>query len=105
VDWKNDPELRALWEDFVGSLPDRRKKLLAATDPNEMQIIAHNLAGVAETYGFPNLSKTAAELDDFLALELQKIRLGKIPHLISRSSETSLVSSRGSRTRSPRARI
>jgi len=75
LDWENDPELKAIRDEFVQSLADREKALneaLAslADDPagglRDIQHVAHKLAGTATSYGFPTLTRFGELIDDRL---------------------------------------
>lgn len=77
TDWESDPILKALRNEFIDSLNARFQKLkkieleissLGVTEERlySCQMIAHNIAGSAETYGFPVLTQVAAHLEDFL---------------------------------------
>ncbi len=77
IDWESDPDLKNLRDDFISSLKGRLEKIILVQEEilnlgisseriYEGQIIAHSLAGIAETYGFPILTLIAAKLDDFL---------------------------------------
>lgn len=76
--WERDPELRALRDEFIGSLPRRLAglKLPSPTGGLELEARAevHRLAGVAGSYGFPTLSRIAGAVDD--ALELPGVAQG-----------------------------
>lgn len=70
--WERDPELKALRDEFIASLPDRMASLrlfpgIGEVAPETRQVI-HRLAGVAGSYGFPALSRLAGALDDVLDL-------------------------------------
>jgi DNA-binding response OmpR family regulator len=85
--WETDPEMKSMKEEFVASFSDRKailRKCLArlsdliiksdnadtiALITLEIRIIAHNLAGIAENYGFSELGSQAVLIDDELAVE------------------------------------
>lgn len=65
----NDPELKQLRDEFLGSLAERRARLVRALDSNSYPPaleVAHKLAGAAGSFGFPILSEGAAALEDCL---------------------------------------
>lgn len=80
-EWENDPELRAMRAEFVASFAERRAglerlapELARAGAPgspafekvlSEILHYAHKLAGAAETYGFPALSRAGAAFEDW----------------------------------------
>ncbi|HTL12725.1 MAG TPA: Hpt domain-containing protein [Bdellovibrionota bacterium] len=75
LDWDNDPELKAIRDEFVRSLADREKALIEALsslseDPagglRDIQHVAHKLAGTASSYGFPSLTRFGELVDDRL---------------------------------------
>jgi CheY-like chemotaxis protein len=82
--WEADPEMNALRADFVSSFQTRRQALApmlaalrgqatgeVATDHpvvSQVHVIAHNLAGIASTYGFTAIGKVSALVDDYLSL-------------------------------------
>jgi HPt (histidine-containing phosphotransfer) domain-containing protein len=63
----DDPEMAELVQRFVAALPSRIAKLReAAADPvarGFFQRLAHQLAGAAGGYGFPQLSDAARRLE------------------------------------------
>jgi HPt (histidine-containing phosphotransfer) domain-containing protein len=80
-EWESDPELKAMRADFVASFKERRLALealapaLASGGPGQAAFdgafrgvgaIAHKLAGAAETYGFPTLTRASAALEDWV---------------------------------------
>lgn len=80
-EWETDPELRAMRADFVASFESRRLALEAlvptlrggrtgVSDFDEafksVGAIAHKLAGAAETYGFPTLTRASSALEDWV---------------------------------------
>lgn len=80
MDWVSDPELKAMLDEFVASLPVRREKLsklrkelMASQGPRQREAadeicrVSHALAGTAETYGFPLLTRISGALDDYLS--------------------------------------
>lgn len=71
TDWNSDPELRKMREEFIGSFSERRASLSqwlkGKRDRQELLFIAHRLAGAAESYDFPLLSRLAGELEDWLS--------------------------------------
>lgn len=80
MDWDSDPELKAIRDEFLASLTDRRKMLAilgteledAESDEArrsvliELQNLAHKLGGTAESYGFPTVTVAACCLDEYL---------------------------------------
>jgi HPt (histidine-containing phosphotransfer) domain-containing protein len=83
IDWKSDPEFKALWESFVASFPVRLAKLKilrlclgmnederALKDAqSEIKVLAHSLAGSAGTYTFKVLGEIAGNLEDYLGAD------------------------------------
>ena len=85
--WETDPEMKSMKEEFVASFSDRKailrkclkrlSDLVIESDSSdeialitlEIRIIAHNLAGIAENYGFSELGSQAMLIDDELAVE------------------------------------
>ncbi len=89
LDWENDPELRAIRKDFCDSLADRRRLLAQVISAlrdgrcepqtlERLQSIAHKLAGTAESYGFPTLTRICEALDDFLDAAGPSAEAGRI---------------------------
>jgi HPt (histidine-containing phosphotransfer) domain-containing protein len=80
-EWESDPELKAMRRDFVASFTERRQ-VLEALAPRlangragqevfeqavaEVLRVVHKLAGAAETYGFPTLTRGCAALEERL---------------------------------------
>jgi chemotaxis protein histidine kinase CheA len=78
--WESDPEFGKMREDFILSFTSRREALVGPLDKLKQpidpvkakelmsgaRIAAHNLAGSAESYGFPTLTKVAGAVDDVL---------------------------------------
>jgi chemotaxis protein histidine kinase CheA len=77
AEWESDPELKAMRRDFVASFAARRAAVEAElpklgrggeNDAAALQAIrhvAHKLAGAAETYGFPTLTRACAAFEDW----------------------------------------
>lgn len=78
-EWESDPELRAMRADFVASFAERRLALEALASAlrqadapafdeafKRVGAIAHKLAGAAETYGFPTLTRASSALEDWV---------------------------------------
>jgi CheY-like chemotaxis protein len=78
---KEDAEFKVLRDEFIASFMERRLALSpvlvslsavreGASVPNQiaydLRVIAHNLAGVAKSYGFPVLGELAGRIDDSL---------------------------------------
>ena len=91
-EWENDPELRAMRLEFVTSFLERRQKLeafypvLRQGVPGEaayeqalagIGALVHKLAGAAETYGFPMLTRAGAALEDWLGTSNPRERASK----------------------------
>lgn len=100
MDWNADPELKAIRDEFIASLADRRSSLakilnaLGASGPGvpvfgpalvDLQFVAHKLGGTAESYGFPTLTLVASCLDEYLD------RFVKDPALAERSELERIV--------------
>ena len=71
IDWESDPELKKMRDEFVDSLQVRARDLMEyiknpVANKFEIRVIAHNLAGSAETYGLPMLGDAGAALDDVM---------------------------------------
>jgi chemotaxis protein histidine kinase CheA len=87
MDWDSDPELRALRDDFTDSFVRRYSDLALLLERarqaggqsvseevlSETRLIAHNLGGIAVTYGFERIGKIATALDDCLSSENAKV--------------------------------
>jgi len=87
--WETDPEMKKMKEEFVASFADRKailekcldrlSDLILKSDNEseidlitlEIRVVAHNLAGIAENYGFSELGTQATIIDDELACESQ----------------------------------
>lgn len=79
AEWESDPELRAMRKEFVASFEGRKHALdqvaeriraaVGELEPaiREAEVIAHKLAGAAETYGFPTLTQAAAGYEGWVA--------------------------------------
>ena len=70
TDWESDPELKALRDEFVESFESRKLALISAISAvrlDEIQSLAHKIAGCAEIYGFPFLTEIAGGIDDYLS--------------------------------------
>ena len=68
-----DPELRELIEQFVAELPERLARMRSAACADnlpEVGRLAHQLKGAGGSYGFPQISAAARELER-AARELQ----------------------------------
>jgi len=85
MDWETDPELKEMRADFIASLDERRKRVLQALVRiygknsklgwQELQEVAHKVAGVAAYYGFPVLGGIASLLDE----GLDRVDLSSVP--------------------------
>jgi HPt (histidine-containing phosphotransfer) domain-containing protein len=76
-EWETDPELKAMRRDFVASFEARWLAIEAALPElaaggdkfvaalTRVAAIAHKLAGAAETYGFPTLTRACAAFEDW----------------------------------------
>jgi CheY-like chemotaxis protein len=81
-----DPELQALRDEFIESFPERRvalETLISKLAPGaaapggppiretllEARFVVHKLAGIAESYGFPKLSRIFGAVDDLILRE------------------------------------
>lgn len=76
-EWETDPELKAMRQNFVASLEARWQAIEAALpelsaggDRFQAELVrvaaaAHKLAGVAETYGFPTLTRACGAFEDW----------------------------------------
>ena len=82
LDWESDPELKVLLEEFMAAFQERRAMLLpvialseqgmdSASTRRTLQFVAHKIAGVAATFGFPALSDLGGEIDFFMHGALQ----------------------------------
>lgn len=61
-----DPDMRDLVEDFVGILDqrvDELKQAYEAADWAQLTQLAHQLKGAGGSYGYPNLSSMAADME------------------------------------------
>ena len=75
MDWNSDPEMKAIRDEFIASFDDRLEILrkgvaqLKSGDAEALkniQYVAHKIAGTAESYGFPSLTRIGALIDDLL---------------------------------------
>jgi HPt (histidine-containing phosphotransfer) domain-containing protein len=88
-EWESDPELKAMRRDFLDSFVGRREALEAVVpvlanasgDPVAYEgalkaalHVAHKLAGAAETYGFPTLTRACSGFEDWFHLVLPEKR-------------------------------
>lgn len=74
MDFDADPELKALRDEFMKSFAERKQKLIELEKKlhteisvavlQEIKFIAHKLAGILGSYGFPVLGKFAELIDD-----------------------------------------
>ena len=65
--WDSDPELKQIREEFIDSFGDRREQMASALGNGDwpaLRIVIHSLAGVAGSYGFPEMSEVAGRIDD-----------------------------------------
>ncbi len=65
-DFADDPDMAELILEFVSNLPSRLEAIrqsLAASDLAALSTLSHQLKGAAGGYGFPTLSKCAAQLE------------------------------------------
>jgi HPt (histidine-containing phosphotransfer) domain-containing protein len=63
---QEDPDLRDIVEEFIGGLPeqiDQLCKAYADLDWSTMQTLAHRLKGAGGSYGYAQLSQTAAAME------------------------------------------
>ena len=77
LDWENDPELRQIRQEFCDSMTERRALLAQVIEAlragragpevlEELQSIAHKLAGTAGSYGFNTVTRICEALDEHL---------------------------------------
>jgi signal transduction histidine kinase/DNA-binding response OmpR family regulator len=69
----DNPELSAMLQSFVATLPTRARDLAAAAAANDrgrVAVLSHQLSGVAGSYGFPGISTAAAALEQAIEDEL-----------------------------------
>ena len=67
---REDPVIALILTEFTAGLPSRVSKLLAAgqrQDWSEVRDICHHIKGSAGSYGFPNVSEAAAQLEGDLS--------------------------------------
>jgi len=72
----DDASLRDLVQEFVEALPQRLEELrraYEALDWDQLAVLAHRLKGAAGSYGYPDLSRLAAEMEE-------KFRLHQAEH-------------------------
>ena len=83
MDWQSDPQLRAIRQEFIESLPDRRSQIehaleLLRAESNSKRrsehaqaiaFVAHKLAGTAGSYGLQDLTDRAALVEDHVESE------------------------------------
>jgi HPt (histidine-containing phosphotransfer) domain-containing protein len=66
-----DASLRDLVQEFVEALPQRLEELRRAyesLDWDQLAVLAHRLKGAAGSYGYPDLSRLAAEMEEMFRL-------------------------------------
>jgi HPt (histidine-containing phosphotransfer) domain-containing protein len=66
-DFSSDPEMCELVDLFVNDMPQRVTALQASWDAGnarDVQRMAHQIRGAAGGYGFPSVSRHAAQLED-----------------------------------------
>jgi len=62
----DDPDLRDLVEEFVNELPERLQNIRVAyeaLDWERLARLAHQLKGAGGSYGYPDISRLAAEME------------------------------------------
>jgi len=65
-EYASDPEYRELLEMFAEALPERRRCLtdsFRSGNAEELRVLAHQLKGAGGGFGFPELTRRAAELE------------------------------------------
>jgi HPt (histidine-containing phosphotransfer) domain-containing protein len=89
---REDPDLHDIVEDFVDGLSDRILRLKQAFDEldwSQLNTLAHRLKGAGGSYGYPVISRLAAQMekdfkthraDDFAAQILQLENLAAAAH-------------------------
>ena len=63
---EDDPDLRDIVEEFVAALPERVEELrraYEALDWDQLTMLAHRLKGASGSYGYPDLSAVAANME------------------------------------------
>ena len=76
-DYENDPELKKLKNDFEATFQERAQKLntaIAAKDFATLALESHRLAGIAETYGFSEISTLSIQIDEMFDATVEKTR-------------------------------
>ena len=66
-EYESDPDMLELVQEFAGELPDRAatlERLLAESQLEELQRLAHQLKGAGGGYGFPRITEVAASLEE-----------------------------------------
>ncbi len=64
---EEDEDMRDIVEEFVDSLDERLKELRqahAATDWEQLAMLAHRLKGAGGSYGYPDISSIGAEMEN-----------------------------------------
>ena len=63
---EDDPDLQDIVEEFVAALPERveeLKRAYEALDWDQLTMLAHRLKGASGSYGYPDLSAVAANME------------------------------------------
>lgn len=84
MDWESDPELKAIRKEFIDSFKERKETLqllirelkkigdnpasFGARNMEKFYFITHKLAGTAESYDFPTLTKISAAIEKLLLI-------------------------------------
>ena len=66
---ENDPELTDLRRQFAQAMPDyllQLRKLCEEKDWEKLAVVLHKLKGVGGSFGYPAISRFAADLEDKL---------------------------------------
>ncbi len=66
-DFADDPDFREILEMFAEAIPEKQRDLQSSCrdgDIEQLRISAHQLKGAGGGYGFPDLTKLSAALED-----------------------------------------
>lgn len=94
IDW-SDPELSAIRNEFIASLPERKKRVQSALEARDLEAllqVAHQTAGSADSFGLKDVAQSAEKLEqalgsgvwsDVLRAEAQQL-IDTIDHFLRR---------------------
>ena len=79
-EFADDPDMAELLVYFMGELQQRADRLNTAwqnANHDDLQMLAHQIRGAAGGYGFPTVTKSAAELEQALMSDETQVALLK----------------------------